>query len=48
MEASGLDEREAPATIRIAEFTNRAKVKRDSASSKMEYLRQKLMAEIEG
>jgi hypothetical protein len=42
------DEREAPATMRIALLTNRAKVKRDIASSAIEYLRQKLIAPREG
>jgi hypothetical protein len=42
------DEREAPATMRIALLTNRAKVKREIASSAIEYLRQKLIAPREG
>ncbi len=37
-----------PATIRIEEFTKRAKVKRDKPSSNIEYLRQKLMAARDG
>lgn len=46
--ASGLPYNEAPATMRMAELTNSAKVKSDSASSVMEYLRQCLMAAREG
>jgi hypothetical protein len=39
---------EEPATMRMAEFTKRAKVKRDNASSNIEYLRQNLMAARDG
>ena len=37
-----------PATIRMAEFTKRAKVKSDKESSAIEYLRQNLMAARDG
>jgi hypothetical protein len=39
---------EEPATMRIAEFTKRAKVKRDKESSNIEYLRQNLIAARDG
>jgi hypothetical protein len=39
---------EDPATMRMAEFTKRAKVKRDKASSNTEYLRQNFMAARDG
>lgn len=42
------DDREAPATMRMALFTKRANVKSEIASSAIEYLRQKFMAESEG
>lgn len=47
-EAVGLEEREEPATIRMAEFTKRANVKREMLSSMIEYLRANLMAAREG
>lgn len=47
-EVEGLEEREEPATIRMAELTKRAKVKREMLSSIMEYLRQNLMAARDG
>ena len=46
--ADETDERDAPATIRMALFTKRANVKREIASSAMEYLRQKFIAGREG
>lgn len=47
-EASGMEEREEPATIRMALFTNSANVKREVQSSIMLYFRQNLMADKEG
>ena len=47
-EAPGSEEREEPATMRIALLTKRANVKREMASSKVEYVRQDLMAAREG
>lgn len=46
--AAPLFESDAPATMRMALLTNRAKVKREIARSTMEYLRQKRMAAREG
>ena len=46
--ASELLYRDAPETIRMALFTKRAKVKRERASSTIEYLRQARIAEMEG
>ena len=48
VDASGLPYREAPATMRMAELTNRAKVKSEVESSTIEYLRQLRMTRGEG
>ena len=46
--ASSIVERDAPATIRMALLTKRAKIQRLTTSSTIEYVRQDLMAAIEG